>query len=151
MDQLTIRQASVDDMAHLVPLFDAYRVFYGQESSPDMARSFLFERFRDQQSFIFIAFLDGDAQGFVQLYPSFSSVRCARLLILNDLFVAPGGRKKGVARGLLNAAARHGETLGAIRLTLITAKSNIEAQQLYDSAGWTRDEVFMTYNFTLPA
>ena len=42
--------------------------------------------------------LDGEAAlGFTQLYPSFSSVRMRPIWVLNDLFVAEGGRR-GTAR-----------------------------------------------------
>lgn len=38
-----IRRASIDDLADIVPLFDAYRIFYGQAS--DLERARLFFRF----------------------------------------------------------------------------------------------------------
>src|SRR5579859_5777359 len=40
----TIARATRDDLNALVPLFDAYRVFYRQPSDPERARSFLGER-----------------------------------------------------------------------------------------------------------
>ena len=61
------------DLDLIVPLFDAYRQFYRQPSDPDRARRFLKERFEHNQSVIFLAFADGAAIGFTQLYPSFSS------------------------------------------------------------------------------
>jgi GNAT superfamily N-acetyltransferase len=43
--------------------------------------------------------------GFVQLFPSFSSVRAAAIFVLNDLFVLPSARRIGVGAQLLRAAA----------------------------------------------
>jgi hypothetical protein len=71
--QREVRQATVADLDLLVPLFDAYRQFYRQPSHPGQARQFLRERFEHDQSVIFLAFADGAAVGFSQLYPSFSS------------------------------------------------------------------------------
>lgn len=144
------RQASVADIETLVPLFDAYRVFYGKPSDAALARAFLLERFQHSQSIIFLALQDsGAAIGFTQLYPSFSSVSAARTFILNDLFVVPEARRTGVAAQLLVAAADYGRAVGAIRLSLSTATSNASAQALYVSEGWVRDADFHAYSLTL--
>jgi hypothetical protein len=89
MSEVDIRQATVEDLNLLVPLFDSYRRFYLQPSDPEGAREFLRERFRHGDSTIFLAFEDSSAVGFTQLYPSFSSGAMARIFILNDLFVTP--------------------------------------------------------------
>ncbi len=144
------RQASVADIESLVPLFDAYRVFYGKASDVAVARSFLLERFQHNQSALFIALqTNGAAVGFTQLYPSFSSVSAARAFILNDLYVVPEARRLGVAVKLLEAAANYGRTVGAIRLSLSTAIDNDTAQALYVSQGWGRDTNFYVYSLPL--
>jgi GNAT superfamily N-acetyltransferase len=56
--------------------------------------------------------LDSAAAGFTQLYPSFSSGSMAPILILNDLFVAPEGRRHGIGTALLDAAADYGRRVG---------------------------------------
>jgi GNAT superfamily N-acetyltransferase len=73
----------------------------------------------------------------------------ARILILNDLFVAPDARRSGAGSALLEAAAGYGRRIGAIRLVLSTELTNRTAQSLYESAGWKRDTVFCTYQLTL--
>ena len=73
------RQATIADLDQLVPLFDAYRQFYGQQTDAEAARRFLSARFKNNQSLIFLAIsASGDAVGFVQLFPSFSSVSMMR-------------------------------------------------------------------------
>jgi len=133
----------------LVTLFDAYRQFYRQPSDPQRARRFLLERFEHNQSVIFIAFEDGAAIGFTQLYPSFSSVGTARIFILNDLFVSPETRRRGVGAALLQTAAEYGRRLAAIRLVLSTEVINANAQALYEKTGWKRDTVFCVYQLAL--
>jgi GNAT superfamily N-acetyltransferase len=146
-----IRQAGLGDLPLVAPLFDAYRQFYGKPADAALAASFLRERLECGESTIFVATdADGAGIGFVQLYPSFSSVSAGRIYVLNDLFVAPAARGAAVGRGLLQAAADFGRRHGALRLVLSTAKTNARAQALYASEGWVRDEDYFQYTLALP-
>jgi ribosomal protein S18 acetylase RimI-like enzyme len=149
MHGVEVRQAAVEDLDLLVPLFDAYRQFYRQPSEPERARRFLLDRFGNNQSVIFIALVAATAVGFTQLYPSFSSGAMARIFILNDLFVSPAARRRGAGCALLRAAQEYGRRVGALRLVLSTEVGNTAAQSLYESAGWKRDTVFCSYQLTL--
>jgi GNAT superfamily N-acetyltransferase len=145
-----VRQAALHDLDRLVPLFDGYRVFYGKPSNPTVARDFLHNRISRSESLVLIAEdARGNTVGFAQLYPSFSSVRAAPILILNDLFVAQSARRGGVGAALLAAAADLGRVSGAARLKLSTAITNTAAQRLYDAMGWKRDDEFCEYGLTL--
>ena len=145
----TVHRTTLDDLDALIPLFDGYRGFYEQPSDTGLARDFLAARLQRGESVIFLATLDdGTAAGFTQLYPIFSSVRAARVWVLNDLFVAPAARKRGVAQALLDAAAAFGRGDGAIRLELETTPENDSAQSLYRNAGWR--EYDGTLRFHLP-
>jgi ribosomal protein S18 acetylase RimI-like enzyme len=131
------------DVALVAPLFDGYRQFYGIAPGPTRAREFIAERLHHRESVIFVA-VEGEqgaerALGFVQLYPSFSSVAARRLWVLNDLYVTPEGRGKGVGRSLMDRARRHAEETGACRLTLETARDNDAAKSLYVSLGYVPD------------
>jgi ribosomal protein S18 acetylase RimI-like enzyme len=142
---ITVRVAMIEDVAVVAPLFDAYRQFYAQPPDLELARHFLEERLRGSESIIILAEQDRVPAGFAQLYPSFSSTRAARIYVLNDLYVAPSYRRSGVGRLLLQEAVRHAGRLGAVRLALSTAHSNLPAQGLYESLGWKLDEQFRTY------
>jgi GNAT superfamily N-acetyltransferase len=144
-----VRQATVEDLDLLAPLFDGYRQFYRQASDQDGARRFLRDRFEHNQSVIFLALADGVACGFTQLYPSFSSTGMARIFVLNDLFVVPVGRGRGTGRALLEAAAAYGRRVGALRLGLSTEVNNTTAQRLYEGMGWKRDTAFYSYQLML--
>jgi GNAT superfamily N-acetyltransferase len=140
----TVR-AELDDLDALVPLFDGYRRFYGQPPDPDAARTFLADRIKRGESVIFLAVADGEIVGFTQLYPSFSSVSLKRLWVLNDLFVEPDARRSGAGRALLLRAERWATETGAKGLTLSTQITNLSAQRLYESCGWTQDDEFLHY------
>jgi len=139
---ISVRQAVLSDLEELSGLFDEYRQFQKQPSDRDAARAFLKARFDHGESVLFIAHDAGAPVGFAQLYPSFSSVSLARVFVLNDLFVNPAGRRRGVAAGLLAAVEAHAWALGAARVTLNVARDNEVAQQLYEACGWKRDEQF---------
>ena len=149
MSSITIRQALLSDLDAVSILFDAYRQFYGQTSDEDAAKTFLLARFEHGQSVVLLAESQGQAVGFTQLYPSFSSVSMARVFVLNDLFVAPTARRLGVGEALLTAAADHARQLGAVRLSLNTDVQNLAAQALYASMGWERDQKFYAYHLAL--
>ena len=132
----TTRLATLADLDALAPLFDGYRRFYGQPADRSRAAAFLRERMERAESVVLLAERDGEVVGFTQLYPLFSSVRTARLWLLNDLYVAAHARRGGVARALLDAAARFAREDGACGITLETTPDNAAAQALYRAAGW---------------
>ena len=137
---LSIRRAGLSDLDAIAPLFDAYRRFYGQPADEARARDFLRERLERDESVVLLAEVDGRAAGFTQLYRMFSSVRTARTWILNDLFVAEHARRHGVARALLDAAARFAHEDGAAGISLETTRDNAPARALYRAAGWGEDD-----------
>ncbi len=145
-----IRPATPADLDVAAALFDAYRQFYAQPADVARARRFLAERLDAGDTTLLLALdADGSGLGFTHLFPSFTSVGTAPLVILNDLFVAPAARGRGVGQALLVAAEAHARAAGAVRLVLQTATDNDAAQRLYERAGWTRDRSFVTFERTI--
>lgn len=143
--RVTVRRAALADVSALVPLFDAYRQFYGQSSNPEAARAFLVERLQRGESTLFIAEAAARPAGFVQLFPTFSSVSLAPTFILNDLFVVPEHRRSGIAQALLSAAVEFAREAGAVRVSLSTAVTNGPAQALYEACGWAKQADYHVY------
>jgi len=141
-----ILRATPEHLDLAVPLFDGYRCFYGQDGDLESARLFLRERMAKEESVLFLAVEGAAGLGFTQLYPSFSSVSMGRLWILNDLFVAPESRRRGVAAALLEEARQLAVQTRAVGLELATATDNHAAQSLYEKLGWERDEAFHHYS-----
>ena len=148
---IRIIRAAPADVPRIAPLLDAYRVFYGRASDPAAAAAFLGERLARGESAAYLAVAHepqtrwDDAAGFVQLYPSFTTVGLGPTWVVNDLFVTPEWRGKGVGRALLEAAEEHGRRNGAVMLSLLTARDNAAARRLYGAAGWTLDESYARY------
>ena len=139
MSDTTISRAGPADLDALAQLFDAYRQFYGQPSDVPRARDWLRSRLRVGESVVLLAKRGDVIVGFVQLYPMFSSVRTAKTWILNDLYVDAGARRSGVARSLLDAAAKFAREDGAAGISLETTQDNAAARALYRAAGWNED------------
>ena len=149
MTSPTIRPAGPDDLDALAPLFDAYRRFYEQPGDVALASAYLHARLERGESAILVAEADGELLGFCQLYPTWCSVAAARIFVLYDLFVDAPARRAGVGRALMRAAQAFGREAGAARLDLSTARTNLRAQALYESLGWRRDDVYLTYSLSL--
>lgn len=145
-DGFEIVQANHKHLDVLVPLFDAYRVFYKEEPDLEKARVFLHERTANLESVIFLAAAGEHGLGFLQMYPSFDSLEMKRLWILHDIFVTPDARRRGIGRALMEHAQTFALESGAAGLTLATAVDNVSAQAFYESLGWVRDEMFYHYD-----
>jgi ribosomal protein S18 acetylase RimI-like enzyme len=144
-----VRRAAPGDADLVAPLFDAYRQFYGLAPDLALSRRFIAARLERGESLVLLAQSAATTVGFVQLYPTFSSLRAARVFVLYDLFVTPAARRHGISRRLMGAAVAEARTAGAVALTLSTARTNLAAQRLYESLGWRRDEEFYEYGLTL--
>ena len=59
---------------------------------------------------------------------------------LQELYVAPGLRRQGIGRALLEATMAAAREAGATRVDLNTGESDTEARALYESAGFTNRE-----------
>jgi len=146
MSSPVVSQAVLADLDPLARLFDSYRQFQGRPSDVPAAREFLRARFEHGESVIFLGRIDGEALGFAQLYPSFSSVGLARVYVLNDLFVDERARRRHVAASLLDAIEDYARSMGAVRMTLNVARANPAAQALYQARGWQQDEHFFMFH-----
>ena len=136
-----IQPAIINHLNELSILFDAYRQFYNKVSDIESAKVFLADRMNNNESKIFIAFDGEEAVGFIQLYPLFSSTRMKRFWILNDLFVLPKWRGKGLSKALIEEAKELCNQTDACAMLLETSISNEIGNNLYPSMGFVlRDD-----------
>lgn len=139
---LTIRRADINDIPVLGKLFAEYRVFYNQDY--ENASEFLRERIVQNESVIFIAETNNQIKGFVQLYPSFTSIGISKIWILNDLYVIPSGRGQGIAGNLINHVTEFCKKTNRKKVILLTGVSNYPAQKLYEKTGFVKTD-FLNY------
>jgi ribosomal protein S18 acetylase RimI-like enzyme len=142
---VAVRRAGPADLEAAARLFTGYLRFYGKATAAADARAFIAERLERGDSVIFLAEVDAQALGFTQLYPSFASLSLAPSWILNDLYVDPAARGRGVGEALMDAARKLAVENDAAELMLQTARDNAVAQGLYEKLGWVRDQEFVVY------
>tara|TARA_B100000497_G_C7685181_1_gene415130 strand:- start:477 stop:923 length:447 start_codon:yes stop_codon:yes gene_type:complete len=135
---MKIVQATRDHIDDLVPLFDGYRIFYKQESDFNGVKKFLSARIQNNESIIYLAYINDKAVGFTQLYPLFSSVSIKPMYLLNDLFVDQSIRGKGVGEALIKAAKDLCRNENNKGMAIQTAPDN-PAQNLYQRLGFIKD------------
>lgn len=143
-----VRPAVLEDVAELAALFDAYRVFYGAEPAPVKADAFVHGLITHGKTHFFLAREEEGSPplGFVHLMPSIGTVAMRPIWLLEDLYVAPAGRRKGVATALMSYSENFARQTGAERLTLATAHDNRLAQSLYRRMGYAKEEHFWYYH-----
>lgn len=147
---MKVTRAQLADVSRVAPLFAAYREFYGRPYDLEVSAAFLASRLARDESVVLLATDDtGEAVGFTQIYPAFSSVRLAPIWILNDLFVSEHARGGGAVDALLDTAASLGASAGAVAIQLATAHTNLRAQAVYDRSGYLPDDVFRRYERSL--
>ncbi len=129
------------DLPALLPLMRAYCDFY--EVSPDdaalleMSRALVADA--DREGVQLIARDEaGTAIAFATLFWTWSTLSASRIGVMNDLFVAPNARGRGLGQALIDACLAQCAAHGASSLGWQTALDNERAQRLYDGVGATR-------------
>ena len=141
---MTIIEANIEHLEDIVPLFDAYRIFYKQPSDLESAKRFLKNRILNDESKIYVAYKGSEAIGFTLLYPLFSSVSMKPMYLLNDLYVKNNYRGQGIGEALINRAKALCEKEQNKGLALQTAADN-PAQKLYERLGFVKDHDLYYY------
>jgi GNAT superfamily N-acetyltransferase len=146
---IEIRPARADEVEELLPLMRAYCEFYESLPSDDGLRQMLATLIADpSQGAVFIA-RDGDgAVGVATLDWKWSSLKGARMGYLEDLFVDPEARGRGIADALIEICAERCRELGMPAMQWATAPDNRRAQQVYNRTG-AEAELLLEYDLRL--
>ena len=89
---------------------------------------------------------DGAPLGFATVFWTWSTLRAARVGVMNDLYVAAAARGRGVAEALIEACREQARERGAASLGWQTAKDNLRAQAVYERVGAKREEQWLDYS-----
>ena len=144
-----IRPAREDEIEAMLPLIRAYCEFY--ETKPndggirEMFRTLISE---PTEGAVFIARGEGRAVGFATLDWKWSSLQGAKMGYLEDLFVHPDARGRGIADALIETCAERCRELGMPAMAWQTAPDNHRAQQVYNRTGAEFD-TYLEYDLKL--
>lgn len=148
-----IRAAKETDVPALLPLMRGYCDFYGVDPPAagleEMVRALLAEP--DDKGILLVATVkDEEIVGFAACGWKWSSLRAARTVILEDLYVVEPARGQGHADELIAAVADIARSYGAPLVSWQTMPSNHRARAVYDRVGgdW---ETLIEYKLELQA
>ena len=135
---MAIREASLDDIPVLLPLFRRYADFYECDPDETDVEALLREVIAapEDEAYLLVATDEsGQVVGFANNAWKWSSLRGKRIVLLDDLFVHPDARGGGHADALIEATADTARRHGAPSLLWYTAHDNHRAQAVYDRVG----------------
>jgi ribosomal protein S18 acetylase RimI-like enzyme len=128
-----IRPVGEDEREAWNPLWAGYLAFYKTELTQDVS-DLAWMRFHDINEPVFAlgGYIDGQLAGFAHYLFHRSTWAPHRYCYLEDLFVAPAARGKGLGRALIEAVYEKAQAANASRVYWLTQSSNTQARILYD-------------------
>lgn len=136
---INIKKVGLNDLESIGELFNLYRVFYRQENDYQKCKQFIKERLDNDQSHIFMVYVDGKAVGFVQLYKLYHYIKLQKQWLLSDLFVHPSYRGHGLSVALIDRSKQWCDETEACGLMLETELTNDIGNSLYPRCGFVLD------------
>ena len=145
--KLLVQSFSEKYIDQFVNVVEEYRRFCGFNVSPEATKDFFNKLHTEMRAVTFIAISERDeVMGFINLYPSYSTLSLRKIWILNDLGVSSKYRRLGVAQALIKKSIEFAKESDAIRIELKTAKTNLNAQKLYSEIGFQIDQGNIYYS-----
>lgn len=132
--EVEIRAVCEQDRPDWCKLFASYGHFYDQQMSDrvlDRVWGWLMDE--DHSTNGLVAVKNGQIVGFAHFRSYFRTLTGSSACFLDDLFVIPAERGRGVGRRLIEATSVLAEKAGWDFVRWMTAQDNRQAQQLYNS------------------
>ncbi|MEN0065482.1 MAG: GNAT family N-acetyltransferase [Myxococcota bacterium] len=147
---LNLRWARPDDAETLLSFIEALATYEREPDAVEVDAATLRAQIAsdDPPFFCFIAELDGQPVGFALWFETYSTWRGCRGIHLEDLFVLPAYRGRGVGRALLARLAAETRLRGGKRLEWAVLDWNTPAIAFYRSLGATPLEEWTTFRLT---
>ncbi|WP_198369925.1 GNAT family N-acetyltransferase [Roseomonas rosulenta] len=130
-----IRRAKIDDAPALRTLMAALNRDQGDPDDLLTAADVRDDIIASATTIAMVAEAQGTLVGYATAHPTYETGHGERGLYVGDLYVAPGHRRRGIARALLAAVARAGHAQGARHLWLTAKPGNTAAHAFYRRLG----------------
>ena len=149
---IAIRQASRADLADLLELMREFYAEAGYPLTADRARAaFLPLLDAGGPGQVWLADLDGQVAGHLVLTFCYSMEYGGRSAFIDDLFVRPALRNRGLGRALMQRARAICEGLDVRAMHLEVARDNGPAQAIYRGTGFeSTDRELLTLALAAP-
>ncbi|GFG51655.1 GNAT family N-acetyltransferase [Mycolicibacterium agri] len=149
---MTIRRAGPGDEAELTAMIHELAAFERASHECTVTESQLRTALFGDSPVLHghIAEVDGQAAAGALWFLNFSTWDGVAGIYLEDLFVRPQFRRRGLARALLSTLARECADNGYSRLSWAVLDWNVDAIALYDSVGGRPQNEWITYRVSGP-
>lgn len=140
---IELRRAGMENLDEVTAFIHAYHRTEGVDRDAkacDGAVRALIER--DDLGRVFRIVLDGQAVGYVAICFGFSIEFGGRDAFIDELYIEPGHRGRGIGGIALQRLAREAAGLGVRALHLEVARDNDRARRLYAAAGFVAREKY---------
>lgn len=149
---VTLRDATPEDASEIVALIrelaEYERAPDAAVATPELVRAALFGP--ERVAYSVLAELDGVTAGFALWFHNFSTWTGRRGLYLEDLFVRPVCRGRGVGLALLRHLARVAAERGCARMEWSVLDWNVDAIRFYERLGARAMRGWTVYRLTGP-
>jgi GNAT superfamily N-acetyltransferase len=131
--ECTIRPVGIGERADWEPLWRGYQIFY-EVDIPAATTDVTWARLHDPAELMGVlgAYVDGKLLGIVHYLFHRSCWTIGDYCYLQDLFVHPEARNRGLARALIAAVEGRARAAGASRVYWLTHETNAVGRALYD-------------------
>ncbi len=138
-------QAAPGDLPALLPYLRAYAEFDGLRFDEERSRRVVGALLRDPQLGRVAFILDGARRcGYVALCYGYSIELGGRDAFVDELYIEPGSRNRGLGSRALEQACDLARADGIVALHLEVRRDNVPAQRYYARHGFTpRDRYFL--------
>ena len=142
MDNIVIRNVEATDVEGWRLLWEQYLIFYGASLAPEVTAA-TWTRICDPQSPLScrVAEHDGELLGFAIAHTHLVTFALEPTCYLEDLFVAPGSRGKGIARALIQDLLDLADVHRWSSVYWHTRDTNTAARRVYDAYARADDHV----------
>jgi ribosomal protein S18 acetylase RimI-like enzyme len=134
-----VRRATVEDAPQLARLLHDFQTKFSEQTPGVAALTGRYERLLGGEDAIMLLGGDGP-DGFAQIRFRYSLMTGALDAYLEELYVVPAERGRGLGRALLEGVMEAARDRGAAHMDLGTSETDRAARALYESAGFTNRE-----------
>ena len=133
MSEVTIRPATAADYEAWLPLWRGYQAFY-KTDIPQATTAVTWQRLLDpaEPMHVALAVAGGAVVGLVHYIEHRSCWTAGNYMYLQDLFVDPAVRGRGLGRALIEHVYTASAARGCARVWWLTHETNTDAMVLYD-------------------
>lgn len=138
---IKIRKAKTDDLPQIIVLMREFAVFENLEDSFFVTEEKLSEAFFGEKAFAksLVAHSENEMIAFAIGFPVLKTFRGERSFYLEDLYIKPEFRGKGVGFEMLKAVAKLAKEENCVRMDWQALDWNVNALEFYEKIGAEAD------------